>query len=220
MRALIMAGGKGSRLGRGEKPLALLCGRPMISFVVDAYRAAGCETVVAVSARTLMTANWCRANGIAIIRTDGCGEIEDMVRAGRLLEEEQPLIISVSDIPCITPALVSTIMDSYDGCDRDALSAWIPAHRVQSCRGSLPYRQLVGGIEACPAGVNILRGDRIDNQQEEYALLIDEPRLAVNVNTPADRTRAEAFIMGTLSADPAADIPNASHFVTIVPKKG
>ena len=194
MRALIMAGGEGSRLGRGEKPLTLICGRPMISFVTDAFSKAGFEPVVVVSKNTPMTANWCRAHGIAIVRTEGFGYIDDMTSAVLHLGEEQPLIVSVSDIPCIGPDIISTIMKSYDGCGRDALSSWIPARLVQSCRGGMPYRELVGGIEACPAGVNILRGDRIGSVQEEFALLLDEPRLALNVNTPSDLARAEAFI--------------------------
>ena len=41
MHALIMAGGSGSRLNLGEKPLILIGGRPMISYVIDAFLSAG-----------------------------------------------------------------------------------------------------------------------------------------------------------------------------------
>jgi adenosylcobinamide-phosphate guanylyltransferase len=199
VRALIMAGGEGSRLGRGEKPLTLVCGRPMISFVADAFHQAGLEPVAVVSPRTPMTTNWCRAHGIAVVRTEGSGYIGDMICAVRHLEETRPLVVSVSDIPGIIPAIITTIMKTYDDCGKDALSVWIPAHRVQSCRGGMPYHERIGGIEACPAGVNILRGDGIGEEQDEFALLLDEPRLALNVNTPADLARAEA----SLSSDTA-----------------
>jgi adenosylcobinamide-phosphate guanylyltransferase len=194
MRALIMAGGAGSRLSQGEKPLTPVCGSPMISRVIDAFRTAGCEPVVAVSPKTPMTANWCRAQGVAVVRTEGVGYVEDMVSAVRNLDEDNPLIISVSDIPCIIPANVTTILSSYHQCCTDALSTWVPAHRVKSCRGGMPYHKQVGGIEACPAGVNILRGDRIGAEQDEFELLLDEPRLALNVNTREDLARAEAFL--------------------------
>jgi adenosylcobinamide-phosphate guanylyltransferase len=190
-----MAGGAGSRLARGEKPLIPVCGRPMISCITDAFRSAACEPVVAVSPKTPMTANWCRAQGIAVVRTDGNGYIEDMMSAVRQLGEEGPLVISVSDIPCITPSIITEILRSYRYCGKDALSTWVPAYRVKSCRGGMPYHEEVAGTDACPAGVNILRGDDIGREQEEYALLLDEPGLALNVNTREDLARAEAFLL-------------------------
>lgn len=193
-----MAGGAGSRLARGEKPLSLVCGRPMISYITDAFRSAGCEPVVVISRKTPMTANWCRAHGIPVLRTNGDGYIEDMVNAVQYLEEKKPLIISVSDIPCITPEIIGEIIRSYQDCGKDALSTWIPAHRVKSCRGGMPYHERINRIDACPAGLNILRGDIIDRVQEEFLLLLDEPQLAMNVNTREDLARAEAF----LAADP------------------
>ena len=58
----------------------------------------------------------------------------------------------------------------------------------------MPYRETVDGIDACPAGVNVLRGDRIGEVQEECSLLLDELRLAVNVNTRADLAQAEKIL--------------------------
>jgi adenosylcobinamide-phosphate guanylyltransferase len=195
MRALIMAGGAGSRLGRGEKPLTQICGRPMLSYVAEAFLSARCEPVVVVSLNTPMTANWCRAQGIAVVRTEGNGYVEDMVCAVHNLEEDKPVIIGVSDIPCITPAIITTILRSYRDCGKDALSTWVPAHQVKSCRGGMPYHKQIGGVEACPAGLNILQGNNICAEQEEFALLLDEPRLALNVNTREDLARTEAFLM-------------------------
>jgi adenosylcobinamide-phosphate guanylyltransferase len=199
MHALIMAGGAGSRLGRGEKPLTQICGRPMLSYIADAFSSAGCETVVVVSPNTPMTANWCRAQGIAVVRTEGNGYVEDMVHAVHNLEEDKPVIIGVSDIPCITPVIITTILRSYQDCGKDALSTWVPVHWVKSCRGGMPYHEQVGGVEACPAGVNILRGNDIDAEQEEFALLLDEPRLALNVNTREDLARTEAFLKADIA---------------------
>jgi adenosylcobinamide-phosphate guanylyltransferase len=166
----------------------------MISYITDAFLSAGCEPVVVVSPYTPMTANWCRAHGIAVVQTGGKGYVEDMVCAVHNLEENKSVIISVSDIPCITPAIITTILRSYQDCSKDALSTWVPAYRVKSCPGGMPYHEQIGGIDACPAGVNILRGGGIDAKQEEFALLLDDPRLALNVNTREDLARTEAFL--------------------------
>jgi adenosylcobinamide-phosphate guanylyltransferase len=58
----------------------------------------------------------------------------------------------------------------------------------------MPYHEQIDSVDACPAGVNILRGDRIATEQEEFTLLLDEPRLALNVNTREDLARTEAFL--------------------------
>jgi len=42
----------------------------------------------------------------------------------------------------------------------------------------MPYTKTVNGTEACPAGINILRGDLIEQPQDELQLLLDEPGLS------------------------------------------
>ena len=194
MHALIMAGGPGSRLSLGEKPLISIRGRPMIAYVIDAFCAGGFDPVVAVSPKTPMTTNWCRAHGIAFCKAEGRGYIEDMISAVDTMDEQHPLFVCVSDIPCITAKIIRQIADSYHISGKDACSTWVPAELVHSCRGSISYREQVNGIEAYPAGVNIIRGDLISQLQDELQVLLSEPGLALNVNTRADLAKAEAFI--------------------------
>jgi adenosylcobinamide-phosphate guanylyltransferase len=47
----------------------------------------------------------------------------------------------------------------------------------------MPYRELVAGIEACPAGLNIMTGARVVYPQEEARMLVNDPGLSINVNT-------------------------------------
>jgi adenosylcobinamide-phosphate guanylyltransferase len=194
MHALIMAGGVGSRLERGEKPLIMVRGKPMIAYVIDAFTMAGFVPVVAASPKTPMTINWCRAQGIALCRTEGKGYVEDMIGAVQTLDDPHPLFICVADIPCITPRIIQHIAASYSESGKDACSVWVPATLVHACRGGMPYRELICGIEACPVGINILRGDLIKQPQEELQVLLNEPCLSLNVNTPDDLGRAEDFL--------------------------
>ena len=195
MRAIIMAGGAGSRLNLGEKPLVLCSGRPMISYVIDAFCEAGHEPVVAVTSRTPMTQNWCRAQGIACCRAKGDGYIPDMIEVVTALEETLPLFVCVSDIPCITPAHLNTIETAYRASGKSACSTWVPASLMASGSGTACYSQEVDGIMACPVGMNILLGDRIKEPQDELQLLLSDPRLAVNVNTRADLIMADRFLV-------------------------
>jgi adenosylcobinamide-phosphate guanylyltransferase len=194
MHALIMAGGMGSRLERGEKPLILVRGKPMIAYVIDAFSTAGFVPVVAASPKTPMTMNWCRAQDIAFCRTEGKGYVEDMIGAVQALDDQHPLFICVADIPCITSRSIQHIAASYSESGKDACSVWVPATLVRACRGGMPYREHICGIEACPVGINILRGDLIEQPQEELQVLLNEPCLSLNVNTLDDLARAEDFL--------------------------
>ena len=189
-----MAGGEGSRLERGEKPLIQICGKPMIAYVIDAFSSAGIVPVVAASPKTPMTMNWCRAQGIAFCKAEGRGYVEDMISAVQTLDNQHPLFVCVSDIPCITTRIIQHIADSYSVSGKDACSVWVPATLVRACRGGMPYREHICGIEACPVGINILRGDLIEQSQEELQVLLNEPCLSLNVNTPDDLARAEDFL--------------------------
>ncbi|MDD1703277.1 MAG: NTP transferase domain-containing protein [Methanoregula sp.] len=194
MRALIMAGGAGSRLNLGEKPLILINDLPMIRYVIDAFAGAGCSPVVATSPKTPMTLNWCRVNGIDTFVAGGVDYIRDMVEAVLALEEKQPLFVSVSDIPCIDRGIVQEIRNAYEKSGKDACSTWVPTRLVKACRGGISYRRTLGTLEACPTGLNILRGDLISEVQDELEYVIADSRLALNVNTRADRDAAEFFL--------------------------
>ncbi|TAJ44663.1 NTP transferase domain-containing protein [Methanofollis fontis] len=191
MLALILAGGEGSRLQMGEKPLVLVCGRPMIERVVGAFAATGCDVVVVTSPRTPYTRNWCRVNGIDQYPAAGRGYVEDIVEAAGSLDADGPILTSVSDIPCITPGIVGRILDAHAGTGMPALSTWVPASLCNGSALRCSYQEMVHGVPACPAGVNILDGGRIDQEQPEFRLLIEEPGLGFNVNTPQDLARAE-----------------------------
>jgi adenosylcobinamide-phosphate guanylyltransferase len=193
MLAVIMAGGKGSRLNLGEKPLVTIAGRPMISYVIRAFEMYGCHIVVVASDKTPMTQNWCRVSGIDLFCAKGNGYVEDMVDAVSALGEPQPVFISVSDLPCLHAGILGTIHAAYEKSGKEAVSSWVPVSRVRNHRDVL-YKEMVDGVEACPCGVNILRGDRIAQPQDELVVLLDEPRLAHNVNTRADLAFADMYL--------------------------
>ena len=90
MRALIMAGGAGTRLMLGEKPLVTINGTPMISLVLAAFERAGYDSVIVTSPRTPFTINWARVNGIECIRGAGQGYIQDLQEAVKTIEETGP----------------------------------------------------------------------------------------------------------------------------------
>jgi adenosylcobinamide-phosphate guanylyltransferase len=196
MLALILAGGSGTRLELGEKPLVTIRGKPMIEYVIVAFKEESHEPVVIVSDQTPFTRNWCRARNIEHIVASGSGYIEDITEAVSVLEERGPFFTCVADLPCITPEIIREVETRYRESGKEACSVWVPTElsSQSGCRAS--YIGSVGGVPSCPAGVNILRGDVIERQQEEIQLLIANRRLAYNINT-----RDELTIVRTVMGD-------------------
>jgi len=186
MLALILAGGGGTRLGLGEKPLVDICGRPMLARVLDAFTSAGLEAVVVTSSRTPMTLNYLRAQGILFYRARGIGYVEDIIEAVSELDEPAPLFTSVADLPCLRQEHVMAIRDAYLAQDKPALSSWVPRDLCPAGGCRTEYSENVDGVPSAPVGVNILLGEQILEPQEEYRLLLRDPALARNVNTSED----------------------------------
>ncbi len=178
-----MAGGVGSRLDMGEKPLVRIAGRPMIRYVIDAFLAAGVTAVVVTSTQTPYTKNWCRANDIPFVSTDGNGYLEDLAQAVVILEESGPLFVSVSDIPCLRADIISSVFDKYTSSGMQACSTWIPLTLCEHFGTAPRYSMEIDGVPASPAGINILDGSCIHMEQEELQLLLHEQGLVFNVNT-------------------------------------
>jgi len=196
MLALILAGGEGTRLGMGEKPLVTICGKPMVAWIIDAFAAAGLEVVVVASHRTPMTLNYLRAQGVEIYQGAGQGYVEDIVEAATELDIQAPFFTSVADLPCLRPEHVTGIRDTYLSQERPALSTWIPQSLCQPADCRTDYRETVDGILAVPIGVNILLGVRISEPQEEYRLLLHDPALARNVNTREELEAVRRVLCG------------------------
>ncbi len=191
MLGLILAGGQGTRYGEGEKPLALCGGRPMIERVADALDGAGLEVVVVASPCTPFTQNWCRAHDLLCVCTEGKGYVEDLVEAADLLGLDEPVLCVSADLPCLTAELVGEVVAAYEAQALPALSVWAP---VGDYPVDAPCIDVVDGRRAVPAGINVLDGGRMNGVQEETRLLLDDPRLRHNVNTPDALKAAEAFL--------------------------
>ena len=194
MLALILAGGEGTRLGLGEKPLVDICGKPMIAHVTDAFTGAGLEVMVVTSGRTPMTVNYLRVQGIPCYRAEGRGYMEDIVEAVTETGVTAAHFTSVADLPSLRPWHVTRIREVYESQEKQALSTWIPRDLCTTDGLREIYTETVEGIPAVPIGVNILVGEGIREPQDEHRLLLRDPRLALNVNTPDDLDRARRVL--------------------------
>jgi len=188
MDALVMAGGPGNRLGKGEKPLIDLCGKPMISYVLDVlHQSERVDKIfVATSPHTPKTEKYLENTRIKVIKTKGIGYVSDLVEATETLGLKTPFLVVMSDLPLLSAKLIDEVIDVYRKINKPALSVYVP---ISVCReiGVRPDTVFTkNGQLIAPAGVNILDGRLIKEEQEEHRLVLKYQELAVNVNTIDD----------------------------------
>ena len=188
---LVMCGGEGSRLrpavGDTEKPLVAVGGEPMIDRVVDALRASSLSTIAAaVSPATPETAAYvAEIDGVERVETAGAGYVADLDDA--LAGLEGPTVTVAADLPLLT---ADHIDRAVTAAGNDALTVCVPASIPKQLGLSAEPTFDHAGETVVPTGLNIVGDDN------ERTAVWQAPRLAFNINRPADYQVVAAWLDG------------------------
>ncbi|QSG06819.1 GTP:adenosylcobinamide-phosphate guanylyltransferase [Halapricum desulfuricans] len=178
MDALVMCGGRGTRLDAPvEKPLYEIGGRPMIDRVLEALAEPAETTHAVVSPHAPETAAHV---DVPTIETAGEGYVSDLRTA--LSTAEQPVLTVAADLPLLTDSVVSAVLDAHE---RGSLSVSVPAGLKRDLGVSVDTTVETADGELAPTGLNVV------GEGPERRLVLEDERLAVNVNRPADARIAE-----------------------------
>ena len=179
-----MCGGAGTRLGRGEKPLVEIGGKPMVARVLDALDASDIQKTYGVtSPHTPETTR--RLDGrVRIIEAGGDGYVEDLTDA--LEHVDMPVLTIVADLPLVSDTLVDRTVDAHDS---GALTVCVPTELKRRLGVSVDTERAHGGRELSPVGLNVVDEDPSETIRVSY-----DARLAINVNRPTDVAVAEGLI--------------------------
>lgn len=192
--ALIMAGGKGTRMDLDyEKPMIKVNGRPMISYVIEALIESEFidKILVAVSDNTPYTSEYAKKFPVRVIHTDGEGYIEDLASIlsnRKYVEEDEVIMTIVADLPFITGEQIDDVLDNYYKRGKPAMCVSVPASLFKKYRitPTLVYKGLV------PTGVNLLLANNEEQDQSIYES--HNVELAFNINTLNDLNLSEHYI--------------------------
>jgi adenosylcobinamide-phosphate guanylyltransferase len=192
--ALVMAGGKGSRMALSEeKPLLQVGGKPVIAHVLAALKKAKKvdSVVVAVSDYTPETAQLMSKFQVSVIKTPGKEYVSDMGYAVRALNLQTVLAIG-ADFPLITADVIDNIVECYERCGKPALSVAVSMETKEKLGLSGKYGFEFDGKRVVPAGINVIDGRRIDEEElAEETCVLDRKEVAVNINTVEELRIAE-----------------------------
>jgi adenosylcobinamide-phosphate guanylyltransferase len=200
--ALVMAGGKGTRMALSEeKPLLRVGGKPVIEHVLTALKNAKKvnSIVVAVSDYTPKTAKLMLQFPVSVIKTPGKEYVSDMRYAVKSLNLHSVLAIG-ADLPLITGEVVDVIVARYERCDKPALSVVVPMETKEKLGLGGEYAFKAGNMRVVPAGINVIDGRRIDEKElDEEICLLDRKEVAVNINTVEELRIAKSFFAKALN---------------------
>jgi adenosylcobinamide-phosphate guanylyltransferase len=189
LTALVMAGGRGSRMGGDvEKPLLEISGKSMLQHVIDVLtRCHSLDRIVVASSRnTPATTAEAEKLGAETIITPGNGFEEDMRFAIRHLSLGEVLVIS-SDLPLVTVDVIEEAYEKYREAGKPTLAVMAPAELYERFGSKPEYVLEMGGRRLVPVGINVIDGGRInDDALEQAELVIDSEDVAINVNTPEE----------------------------------
>jgi len=197
-----MAGGMGRRLGKDEKPLTPLLGKPLIQYVLDALLSSKYieKIFVATTPRVKRTNQWLedfKKNHtlVEIISTQGKGFVHDMVMAVEKAGSKGSVLIIMADLPLVTPQLLDKIIEKYKEIETPALSVHmrLDVFTKLGLRPDTIFHKSSGFIVPC--GINIIDAGRIREEQEDFNHILDDEELAVNVNNPGDLAVSERYLL-------------------------
>jgi len=192
--ALVMAGGKGTRMTLPEeKPMMRVGGKPVVELVLNALKAAKRvdSVVVAVSRNTPKTALFLQSFPVILLETPGKEYVSDMQYAVKVLNLQTVMTIG-ADLPLITGKIIDDIIEHYFASKKSALAVAVPLATKRKLKMGLGYAFEFEGKHVVPAGINVNDGKRIDESElDQEVYVLDLTEVAVNINTPEEFKIAE-----------------------------
>jgi len=115
LKAIILAAGEGTRMkAKYSKVLHTILGKPIINYVVDAYREAGCDDIVIVAGANMEQLKARIENVSFALQAERKGTGHAVMCAADYIEDGDDILIAYGDSPLITPETVGEIISAHE----------------------------------------------------------------------------------------------------------
>ena len=199
MEALIMAGGKGTRLCKNgvEKPYINVAGKHVIEHVINALKKAKCvdRILVTVSPNTKKTEEFLMTlDDVEIIRTSGEDYVGDLHAAYSVMNGKY-VFSTPSDLPLLKSFTVDNFIKAFEKDPHDSFLAVVDEEVVVNT-GIVPsFSFEMDGSKWVLSGLTIMNRQMILDGEcsPDYYYKTDWVDLAVNVNTMYELQLARGY---------------------------
>ncbi len=194
MIALVMAGGKGTRMNSDSEKLLLNYKKPVILHVIDALKDSKCfEKIIAItSPNSPKTQGLLEESGIEIIKTTGKGYVQDLNSV--LSSIDNDVLVTSGDLPFLDEDILKQIVAKYN-IKKIWTSFVVTKEFLESLGLSSEFEITVDNNPCILTGISLVDTKKInsfDAIKENYEVL-DDKRIAFNLNTVSDYEKLEFY---------------------------
>lgn len=200
MQALVMAGGKGTRMGfcGVEKSMIEVGGVCTIERVINALKSAKNidKILVSVSPNTPDTEKHMQEIGIDTINTSGDDYVKDLHAAFEILDGEY-ILTCPADIPLLRPFTIDTFINYFKNNTNDSMTAIIKETVVINAGITPSHSFEMSGMKWVLSGMNIMhRKKTLSGKILDYSyFMTDLVDLVINMNTQQEMYIARSYFV-------------------------
>ena len=187
MIALVMAGGKGTRMNLDVEKLLLEYKKPIVLHVLDSLKDSNLfSKVLAVTSKNSpKTKKLIEKNNFVIFDTPGVGYVEDLNSVLQSLNEN--ILVTSGDLPLLDTEIIQKIINHYD--PKKIWTSILVTNKFLTSLGLQSDFSVTFQNQKCHySGISLINSAKIstlENLVENY-IIIDDKRIAFNLNSKQD----------------------------------
>jgi len=187
MIGLVMAGGKGIRMNLDNEKLLLKYKKPVILHVVDSLKNSNCfsKILAITSSNSPKTKKLLQENNVETFDTPGIGYVEDLNLALKTINDA--VLVTSGDLPLLDKEVIQKIVTHYDS-QTIWTSILVTNKFLTTLRIESDYSVNFRNQKCHYTGISLVNSEKISSLQnlEENYVIIDDKRIAFNLNTKQD----------------------------------
>lgn len=187
MIAIVMAGGKGTRMNLDNEKLLLEYKKPIILHVIDSLRSSNhfSKILAITSPNSPKTKKLLEENNVETFDTSGTGYVEDLNLVLQTLNDD--IFVTSGDLPLLDTEIIQKIVNQYD--PKNIWTSVIVTNKFLSSLGISSEYSMHFENQACNfTGISLVNSHEISSLESlvEHYVIINDKRIAFNLNTKQD----------------------------------
>ena len=187
MIAIVMAGGKGSRMKSSDEKLLLPYKKPIILHVAEALSNSDCfsKIIFITSPNSPNTKKLLLENNYEIIDSTGKGYVEDLNNILQSIDDS--VLVTSADLPLLDETMIKKITSLYDE-NHMWTSILVTKNFLQNLGISSNFEVNFENQVCNYSGISMINSKKISNLDniKENFVIMDDKRIGFNVNTKED----------------------------------